>query len=501
MKFKKIIFLLLPFILFSLLLSHPEKKRIKEYMEISNVEIIVRAFKKGKPVGGLKAGDFQLFENRKKMAITSLTEYRRKIGLIIPQKEEGSQIVILPEKKRRLFVFFLFIYERDVRYREALNYFFNDVYKNGDTVLLLSGNTLFQIDSTTDIKPVLKKLGSEIDKTGRSFRTEIRAFQRELEMLGESFVEELNQKEPNMIHLANLEDQIENTLRSGWMSHNLKYLSFNRKLLTGLSDSLKKIDAEKWGMVLYQESTFPNIFIKSLTKLRRKFMIEFNSPDNFFRKIKKIRQAFINADVTFHLLLIPEKTRDTDLFMKYTDKGRTYSGWRDAFRQITKSTGGEVVLGSDLKTAIKKSVEREDIYYRITYSPEDDLKKNRKILIKTSRKGFKLLYSDNVMVISNNEILIKNVKFEAPMLKIFISRYQLFFNNAALTGDISISLIIKNKKNGTISTNTTRVKPEGDEAEVSLKMKFPVNSSFNIRIIIRDNYSKKELEKSINIKT
>ncbi|MEN8154180.1 MAG: hypothetical protein ABFR75_09155 [Acidobacteriota bacterium] len=501
MKLKKIIIILLPFILLSSLLSQPDKKKVKEFMEITSVELILRAFEKGKPVGGLKARDLQLFENGKKNKITSLMEYRRKIGLIIPRQESDSQIVILPEKKRRLFIFFFFIYEDDVRYREALNYFFDNVYKNGDTVLFITGSKLFQINSKIDIEPVKKKLGSEIENTGRFYRSDIRTLKRELETLGESFLMELNKKEPDMIILENLEDQIEHTLRSNWMSHNTKYLTFNKKLLSRLSESLKKINAEKWGMVFYQEPVFPNILIKPLTKMRRKFITEFNMPDRFFREIKKIKKTFINADVTFHLMLIPESKKNTDIFLQYTDSGKTYSGWRDAFRQITKSTGGEVVLGSDLKESIKKSVEREDIYYRVTYSPYNDNKIKRKIRIRSKKEGVKLLYSDRVMVNIDNKIDIKKLNYDSPVLKIYLTEYQQFFNNAALTGDISISLIIENKKSGYISTNKKRVTPAGDEAEISLKMKFPANSSFRVRVKVRDNYSKKEAEKTINIKT
>jgi len=501
MKLKKIIIILIFFMFYPSLSSQTNGKKVKEYMEISNVEFILRAFKNGKPVAGLKSSDLQLFENGKKIKITSLTEYRKKIGLTPTPGETNSQIVILQKKKRRLFIFFFFIYEDDIKYREALNYFFSNVYKNGDTVLFIAGYSFFQINTETDIEPVLKKLGSEIEKRGRFYRSDIRTIKRELETFSESFLEELKKKKPNYVILENIKDQIEYTLRSGHMSHTLKYLTFNKNLLIKLSDSLKKINAEKWGMVFYQEPVFPNTLIKQLTEMRRKFTLEFSLPDKFFRQIKKIKKAFINANITFHLLLIPKSIKNREMFLKYTDDKNIYSGWRDAFYQITKSTGGEVVLGSDLKTSIEKSIEQEDIYYMITYSPEHSIKNKRKILIKSKERKIKLIYSDKISVNINKKITIKKLKYNSPVLKIFLTNYQQFFNNGTLTGDISISLIIENKKSGYITATNKRVTPAGDESEISLKMRFPKDSSFKINVKIRDNYSKKETEEIINIKT
>ena len=62
------------------LLSQQQEEVQKEYIEVTNVELNVRALRKGKPVSGLKKDDFIVLENGKKMRITSFMEIKRAIG-------------------------------------------------------------------------------------------------------------------------------------------------------------------------------------------------------------------------------------------------------------------------------------------------------------------------------------------------------------------------------------------------------------------------------------
>ena len=76
-----------------------------EYMKITNVQLIVRAIKDGKPVGGLKASDFSLYENRRRIPITSLKEIRRQIGEN-PAESKDPKPDIKTQKKGRFFLFY-----------------------------------------------------------------------------------------------------------------------------------------------------------------------------------------------------------------------------------------------------------------------------------------------------------------------------------------------------------------------------------------------------------
>ena len=57
-----------------------QKSETREYVEVVNVSLVVRALKKGQPVAGLQQKDFTLYENGKPRTLTSFQEIRRKVG-------------------------------------------------------------------------------------------------------------------------------------------------------------------------------------------------------------------------------------------------------------------------------------------------------------------------------------------------------------------------------------------------------------------------------------
>jgi VWFA-related protein len=393
-----------------------EQADIKEYVEVVNVEMILRALRKGQPVGGLKKTDFRLMENGKELKITSFTEVRRKIGEneITPSTTElaiPDETAKLPEK--RFFLIYFWLEERDLKYRESLDYFFKNVFREGDRVILVTKRNAFPVTKEEEIAPAVQQLEQAINRSSDRLKRWMRSTTKEMQRAFDRYKSELEKTDVNEVDYDRLRyhrNNVKHTFDHNWEEYRLRYLTSNVTRLMTLAKELGGMDVEKWGLVFYQHNVFPtyntNRMELDLARADWKEKWEFEKmilpinlrikkPDKALFHIKRIQQAFIRANATFHLLL-------PDMRTKFDPTGRNlilndvYSDWKEAFRQISQATGGEIVGGNKLKASLQKVVEREDIYYRITFRPQKIDKKNRHIEIKPLKKGLKIFHVSRV---------------------------------------------------------------------------------------------------------
>jgi len=148
--------------------------------------------------------------------------------------------------------------------------------------------------------------------------------------------------------------------------------------------------------------------MESETMKMKKFMMSFKMktgiPNHSFFDLTKIERAFVNGDTTFHVLWMNSKNMmriESPTF----DMEEVYAGWMETFKGISKVTGGEVINANKLKETLEKIVEREDIYYRLTYAPADLAKGqrvNRELEIKVNGNGINVIHLNRVKL--KNEI-------------------------------------------------------------------------------------------------
>ncbi len=399
-----------------------ESPTIKEYVEVINVEMIVRALHKGQPVGGLKKSDFVLMEDGKELEITSFIEVRRKIGkkaAVTDSKDSSADMqgqAVKPPKKR-FFLLYFWLAERDIKYIESLNYFFDKVYKEGDTALLVNKNKAFQIRNRGEIAAAVKKLEHEINISSDHLKQWMKTTARKLQRTFDRYTEALERVDINEMGEEMLDTHrnvIKYTFDSSWQEYRYRYLTSDTNRLMALADALKDLKMEKWGLVFYQHNIFPtynknrmNLIMARADWKEKSKMVKMLDPIDLRIKrppaslfhIKRVQQAFIRANATFHLLL-PEMRTKFDVTARSLVLNDVYSDWKEAFRQISQATGGEVIGGNHLKKSMQKVVEREDIYYRLTYEPRNVQNEKRNIAIKTKKKGFKIFHVSRVKVAS-----------------------------------------------------------------------------------------------------
>jgi hypothetical protein len=132
----------------------------QEEVTVIAVEVPVRVLQKGQYVKGLTKDDFELFENGIKQQITGFEVHSRMISVPVDVSEE--ELKIEPEKRFFLLIFNIFDYQDQVG--EAIDYFFENIFRKGDRAVILTEGTLFPIDTgkgpaevAQDVKDTLKK--------------------------------------------------------------------------------------------------------------------------------------------------------------------------------------------------------------------------------------------------------------------------------------------------------------------------------------------------------
>ncbi len=524
MKTSTIIVCLAFFVLFALAggipLDTQEKTETEEiFVEVTNVEVIVRALKKGDPLGGLKQSDFTLYENGQKRELTSFMEIRRKIGTTKPEKVEEDLLSRLEEKpaeKKRFFLFYFWAFDPGPNYEEALKFFFENVYRDGDTVLMVYGNQVHKVLRKSQYPHSIAKLQASLEQVATRSKMEHEAMVRRVERLYKDVEREFDQLvvSPNAPRTKSptedpgkrrrvLEGFIANYKRL-WDEFRFKRIRMNVDKLKGIAASLKKVEIEKWGMVFFQHDLFAQYDADSIAldkigafgdnlELKREFANltrHLNKPSESQDIIKDIRNAFIDANATFHLLLSNPKTPDNSI-SRFVKVAPIHSEWQEVFREITESTGGEIISGKKLGISIAQAINKEDIYYRLTYAPQVADVKNRKVEVKTNKKRVKIVYNPNVVLKKTTEVKIENFSFNFPTLEFSLKDYQQLYDGNYMYGDIAVKISAVHAE-GDIAKLERNFEPEDKAITATMKLSFPRGGEYSMIVEALDNQTGKK---------
>lgn len=395
--FLLIAFSSLAFILFS------QQEIEREYVRVVNVEMLVRVMKDGRPLAGLKKGDFSLLENGRKQEINGFIEVHRRIAPneIAPTVEAEKQ-----KRPGRLFLLFFWINEPAVKVDEALDYFFSSIYRAGDRVILADQQRSVEIDD-----PAGKPAKIEDFKNG------IAALSREMLLAGERFKAQIDGYLDDYLFIVRLHPEESNEIARKSMIANyaqllhefrLRYLKPNADRLDAMTRSLEAIDADKWGLVFYQHESLPLLDIEKLKLEERNFRLgeeglaavekanrEVLAPVEAARLADALRTRFIQANTQFHMLLLGSRQGPTDATAStpfaVINPFPVFSNWENLFREVAATTGGETMNGDRMKDALAEVAAREDVYYVLTYAPEGK-GGGRKIEIRVGRQGAKVTH-------------------------------------------------------------------------------------------------------------
>ena len=124
----------------------PGQEKQREEVTVTAVEVPVRVLHKGEMVKGLVKEDFELYENGVRQVVSGFDVVSRRISS--PTEPSGAVSIKSPQPRLFILIFDVFDYTDAVG--DAIDYFFEHVYREHDGILLLTENRLLEIGENKD---------------------------------------------------------------------------------------------------------------------------------------------------------------------------------------------------------------------------------------------------------------------------------------------------------------------------------------------------------------
>lgn len=524
---KGLLFFLFFLIFLTVFLPGQDDQKLEEYINVINVEINLRAYRGNRLVPNLTARDLQLFENGQQVPITSMTEVRRKIGTQQLEMEGG---------KPRLFILFFWIMNSAYDHQQPLDHFFTSVYRPGDIIYLGLMGKHFLITKEEDIPVFKQKFNAAANQLKNRIRqdeqTRIIEMEKICENIRRNFIElkkikELFRRTILINEIISMRNSLVLLYKNAFQHYKFNYLRSNTKEMIKLAGELGGIKMEKWSFVFYQLPLFEiinpeNEYIRAsfiygqddmteemymmdpeditqnnITPLDS-IIADQKLPDNLI-SLGKVRQAFFNANATFHLLL-SKTTVKNDHPDKFFRTSYVASEWEETFRNITLATGGEIADGNRLDESFSRITEKEDIYYILTYSPKESSQEKRQLRIKSQIPGLKLYHHRRLNLNDITDIGLHDLRYRHPALTFKLKNYRMIYRNSQFQGNIDLKITATDPK-GNISTITKPVQLVEEEAHLSLNLNLIHDTRYMLTVEATDKNTGKTSVASYKLKT
>jgi hypothetical protein len=343
-------------VLFSQELSH--------VVTVVNISVPVRVYKGDQFVDNLKIDDFEVYEDGKLQTVAAV--YLVKQTNI--QREEGSRKFTPPVQRHFVFLFQMIEYVPEIR--NAMDYFFNNVFLAEDALEIytplksykLKGNALAALGSEKIREQLIAKLRKDIVMGGAEYLQTI----RELKSV-------LNYEDPYFPH----DDELYEALLE-----RLEQMRFvDQKRLLDFAKYLKSREGQKHVFLFYQKEMIPKLATKELINLDSDYklmsLMHFYHRDITF-DVDAVRKAFSDSSIAAHFLFIT-KAPAQDSKLEITDmklaQGVTMTEESEdiysAFREVSRATGGTIDSTANIEAALRKATEASENYYLLYYQPRD----------------------------------------------------------------------------------------------------------------------------------
>ncbi|MEN8222418.1 MAG: hypothetical protein ABFR36_04080 [Acidobacteriota bacterium] len=525
----RILFVFVILLTFTGLLFNQEKE-IKEDVTVTNIEIPVRVFLKGELVDNLKKNDFTLFINGKKRDVAAFTVTRKRL--------EEQEIELVDQKAEcppRYFIMALNITNFSPEIKKGVDYVLNNILKKKDALLVFINNTTKVYLELKDISSIREELFKYIEGESIKAHTRMLLYFKEIERASNFAKFKMMMKRGGTRisgekEIYYINDFLKNYLNI-WKEYKQRYLTPDVNTYYNLSKYLQNIKIEKWVISFFQVEMFPEIAISGeIARIIRAKVYDWQVSDDveevtfsriISRQLSEVQKAmnvsegfpteqvtkiFTKVGATFHSVFIPSIIPTFSRDMTYK---QISSDLENNLRSLTKKTGGELVASSDLAKAMDKIVKKEDVFYVLTYAPDDN-EKLEDVKIKVSNKKYDLAYDDNArLAFSKKEsspdrkvkipdVVISDLKFKKKKLSFVMSGY--VKKKKEGTGAINVRIRINDKSGKSLFDKNKTLKTTKDKANLSLNFPWLKPGKYEVLVDVKDLYTGKTGTDLIKIK-
>lgn len=466
-----------------ILSSHPQesarKENIREYVQIVNVELILRVVKDGQAEGGFKKEDFRLFENGRECRINGFFETRRQMAP--RERSELNPSRKAPKGPKRLFLL-LFWSSRDKgEIDRQLDRFFKSIYQPGDRVILGSTSRFVEYHSPEDRITFVSHCQDMSQKKQQDNRQSMSALRRIIDnALNDLASLDLSSPNEAIRRLAQMEaTSILNNLPLEYKQTLTEWQLFFDRLDSGglerLADNLEQINSDKWVLVFYERDSRPLLnsttLQDELSRALRGFLsnqvtackakieeitISAKSSAGFGGLYRSLSQTFSQSGAVFHLLQMSPRPPESFGFdaggnSLAIDYEPVFSNWDAVFQTISKGSGGQRVDLDREPDVLERLARQEDISYTLTYVPLEKEARKRRIELKIASSELKewqkhLLYGRRLEMKEVPPLRVAGISSNEKTLQVQLESFYPVLTTSGAKGHFGV--ILAAEKNG-----------------------------------------------------
>ena len=479
----------------------PGQEKIYEHVEVVNQEILVRVFSGGTPVSGLKLEDFELYENGKKLDINYCRELKRSMAGAEVPATAGPAV----SGRQRLFLFMLWFNEESRDWPKAWDYFLNRIYRPGDRVVLSDGERALEFASPEREREKWTAFFKEMNEGCKQKKTRKDQLVNELERSADNLRNDLlmsSQTRKDIQAESEFLDEFKRTYKGALDEYLLPLRRNYAGWLRGLADSLKAVDAEKWVLIFLQNERLPLVSREGRLFRETPMLGEtFNKLKQFMADAERqimlgtdlvtylndLKPLFSGANATYHLFLgdAAHESLSTSESMEWRP---VYSSWEECFRLISSDTGGRVNDTTRLAEALGTVAALEDVYYVLTYQPEEGIGAKRKMKIAVNRPGVKVAYSRKLTLGELFPMRIRALEWRDGKLKISLADFQRQYGESGLSGRLRVGVRGqgKGKRN---QAGEIEITPSEAAVTVEFALHFSAPGRWKLAVEVKDMLS------------
>jgi hypothetical protein len=438
-----------------------EQQRPQEEVTVTAVEVPVRVLLKGQVVRDLKRDDFEVFENGVKQEITQFEVVSRKIALPAAENPSLAAEKVRPSKRLFLLIFNIFDYNEAVG--EAVDYFFRDVFRPGDQIIVLTEDQVLDIPRGEGIDELIRRIKESL-RTFKSISVQstVKNF-RDLNFEADRLLGILRGTEQSQLtRMDNAIMRFFDNYQRIWEDYRRRFLEPDVAFYRNLVMRLRAVEGEKWAVCFQQREMFPRI--KSASRLeieiRNWVGAQIDPQTQVSARLVQARQQdlersfefegnidpealsdlFLGADFTFHLILMKSSRTVIAQDFELQEVGKEYE---ELMTRISRSTGGYSALSNQVTAALKDAAELEDYHYLLVYSPKETSgTKKREIEVRVKRSGVDVAYLKNYLEAGPPPVAIADFKVRGKVISFAVRNCQMTKINDRRRGVASVKITI-----------------------------------------------------------
>ncbi|MCP4213216.1 MAG: hypothetical protein GY765_01110 [bacterium] len=427
-----------------------------EEVQVTNISIPFKVFKKKKQVGGLQKEDFTLLVNGQKRPINGFFETRKKIGAPPPEQLTGVNTAPKAPPAHRFFVFIFNITDfESSKLQRHVDILFEKILRPTDHYMVITNNYFI---GETIMKNPAKEKKSILDvihmECAKDKKTLIKLEMQLRLIIDDMFLRMKSPLEGARIILRDffvdykllLDDMRRHFYEASW-EH---YIRVARKL--------KEQKGEKWILSFYQIGRLPEFASKRTLQKMVGGIIDLDAPfqrnwtvnppwlhleDIDDGMIKNISKLFVDSGATMHTLLMNPPYRAVAEHFTYK---KVAMNSESILRKVARMTGGSVARYMKIDRFIENIVEKEDIGYMLTYVPQKGDKKGYRLAYDNQHKPryFKRLV--NQVNGKDSPVEIESIVFAGDMLRVVVSGMKIIPDSQKnKSGEIEARIIVMDK--------------------------------------------------------